>query len=114
MRKAGACNHTTDHRKPHRWIQKRAIREPAQERERLVPILLELMMVREQPAPDEIQRRHADQQDDDSSSHARRLVSSTRHTRSSNSMPICFAAFGTSEWLVIPGEVFTSSRKLPP
>ena len=29
-------------------------------------------------------------------------------------MPICAAAFGTSEWLVMPGAVFTSSRKTSP
>ena len=37
------------------------------------------------------------------------LVSRTRHTRSSNSMPRLRAALGTSEWLVMPGAVFTSS-----
>src|SRR6185503_8518127 len=42
------------------------------------------------------------------------LVSSTRQTRSSNSMPTAFAALGTSEWLVMPGDVLTSSRKLRP
>src|SRR6185503_11090985 len=39
-----------------------------------------------------------------------RLVSRIRHTRSSNSMPKALAPFGTSEWLVMPGAVFTSSR----
>ena len=38
-----------------------------------------------------------------------KLVSSTRQTSSSNSMPRCRAAFGTSEWLVMPGAVLTSS-----
>src|SRR5207342_1518700 len=37
-------------------------------------------------------------------------VSSTRQHNSSNSMPSWRAALGTSEWLVMPGAVFTSSR----
>src|SRR6185312_1118578 len=38
-----------------------------------------------------------------------KLVSSTRHTSSSKSMPAARAAIGTRLWLVIPGTVLTSS-----
>ena len=38
------------------------------------------------------------------------VVSRIRQHSSSNSMPTWRAAFGTSEWLVMPGAVFTSSR----
>ena len=38
------------------------------------------------------------------------LVSSTRQTSCSKLMPRACAAFGTSEWLVMPGAVFASSR----
>ena len=38
------------------------------------------------------------------------VVSKMRQHSSSKPMPACFAAMGTSEWLVMPGAVFTSSR----
>src|SRR5262249_53682457 len=41
-------------------------------------------------------------------------VSRIRQHSSSNEMPTTRAAFGTSEWLVMPGVVLTSSRKKPP
>src|SRR5690606_22121586 len=61
--------------------------------------------------------RPCQQSEDEGPAHGRsppRLVSRMRQHSESKSSPVALAAFGTSEWLVMPGAVFTSSSQLRP